>query len=65
MSGNTYSCKTELKSNGFRWASKKKMWFWHNPEEQVRSNGKTSMNDIRNKYGSQKVKEIKEMYISA
>lgn len=24
VSGNTYECKTELKQNGFRWASKKK-----------------------------------------
>lgn len=66
VSGNTYSCKTELKSNGFHWASKKKMWFWHNPEEQVKSNGKTSMNDIREKYGSEIVRSATEsIYISA
>ena len=57
VSGNTYGCKTELKQNGFRWASKKKMWYWHNPEEVVKGNGKTTMDDIRTKYGSQVIKE--------
>lgn len=66
VSGNTYVCKAELKANGFHWASKKKMWFWHNPEEQVKSNGKTSMNDIREKYGSEIVRNATEsIYISA
>lgn len=66
VSGNTYSCKDELKSNGFHWASKKKMWYWHDPQEQTRSNGKTSMNDIREKYGSQVVRTATEsIYISA
>ena len=57
VSGNTYGCKTELKQNGFRWASKKKMWYWHNPEEVTRNYGKTTMEDIRTKYGSQVIKE--------
>lgn len=57
VSGNTYGCKTELKTNGFRWASKKKMWYWHNPEEVVKGYGKTTMADIRTKYGSQVIKE--------
>ena len=57
VSGNTYVCKAELKQNGFRWASKKKMWYWHNPEEETRSYGKTTMEDIRTKYGSQVIKE--------
>lgn len=67
VSGNTYGCKEELKSNGFHWASKKKMWYWHNPEEQTRSNGKTTMNDIRMKYGSEVVKNNtkKTSYICA
>lgn len=66
VSGNTYSCKDELKSNGFHWASKKKMWYWHDPKEQVRSNGKTTMDDIRSKYGSETVnKAVTKMCISA
>ncbi len=66
VSGNTYSCKDELKSNGFHWASKKKMWYWHDPQEQTRSNGKTTMDDIRSKYGSETVKKaVTKMCISA
>lgn len=57
VSGNTYGCKEELKQNSFRWARKKKMWYWHNPEEATRSYGKTTMEDIRTKYGSQVIKE--------
>lgn len=33
------------------------MWYWHNPEEVMRSYGKTTMEDIRTKYGSQVIKE--------
>lgn len=66
VSGNTYGCKDELKSQGFHWASKKKMWYWHDPKEQTRSNGKTTMDDIRSKYGSETVKKaVTKMCISA
>ena len=66
VSGSTYSCKDDLKSNGFQWAGKKKMWFWHDPEAPVKSHGKTSMNDIRTKYGSEVVKAATtQMFISA
>lgn len=66
VSGSTYSCKDDLKNNGFHWASKKKMWFWHDPEAPVKSHGKTSMNDIRTKYGSEVIKAATtQMFISA
>ena len=66
ISGNTYGCKSDLKANGFHWASKKKMWYWHDPEKQTRSNGKTTMDDIRNKYGSETIKKaVTKMCISA
>lgn len=65
VSGNTYEYKTELKQNGFRWASKKKMWYWHSPEEKARGNGKATIDDIRNKYGSQVMKESdRKIYIA-
>lgn len=66
VTGNTYTCKDELKKNGFHWAGKKKSWYWHSPEEVTRSNGKTTMDDIRTKYGSETVKQIvTKMCISA
>lgn len=57
VSGNTYGYKAELKQNGFKWANKKKMWYWHNPEEWTISKGGATMDYIRSKYGSQIVKE--------
>ena len=62
VTGNTYACKDELKKNGFRWASKKKAWYWRDPEEVTRAHGKTTMADIRMKYGSDVVKEASTMY---
>ena len=50
------------KEYGFHWASKKKMWYWHNPEEVTRSHGKTTMADIRIKYGSDVVKEANTVF---
>ena len=29
LAGNTYQYKTELKEIGFKWASKKKQWYFH------------------------------------
>lgn len=60
ISGNTKSCRKELKSAGFWWASKKKMWYWHPEEDNKIRKSSMSMEKIREKYGSKKVKkEIK------
>lgn len=57
ISGDTKPIKEELKACGCRWSSTKKMWYWHHPEEGYhRSKGKSTMTDIRNKYGSQTFK---------
>lgn len=65
ISGNTYQHKTELKEHSFKFASKKKQWYWHS--EAFRKKGKKtlSMSDIRNYYGSteiqtEEIKRIKE-----
>lgn len=56
ISGNTYQHKKDLKTFGFKWASQKKMWYWHS-EEYIKKSRKTlSMNDIREYYGSTEVK---------
>ena len=56
ISGNTYPNKTQLKEAGCRFASKKKMWYWHPADAECRGNGKTTIEDIRNKYGSVGIK---------
>ena len=62
LSGDTKEIKDKLKDDlGFKWASKKKMWFYgemkgRNPQEK-------SMEEIKSKYGSEtlKSKEKKEI----
>ena len=55
LSGNTYAHKKELKELGFRWASQKKMWYWHSEAFRKKSHKTLSMDDIRNYYGSTRV----------
>lgn len=55
VSGNTYACKKELKEIGFKWASQKKMWYWHSESFRKKSKKTLSMDAIRNYYGSTKV----------
>lgn len=50
-SGDTRPVKEQLKAAGFRWASKKRMWYWHSGEYYKRSSN-ASMDAIRRKYGS-------------
>lgn len=53
LSGNTRPHKEEIKKLGFKWASKKKKWYWRPEWYQRRGNRKEwDMTDIRNKYGS-------------
>nr|WP_321525158.1 DnaJ domain-containing protein [uncultured Cohaesibacter sp.] len=52
VSGNTFPHKAALKSAGFRWASKKKMWNFRPSNWKSKSRGTASMDDIREKYGS-------------
>lgn len=56
ISGNTYQHKTELKEHGFKFASKKKQWYWHTEAFRKRGKKALSMEDIRNYYESTEVK---------
>ena len=53
VSGNTKEYKEQFKALGFYWASKKKMWYWRNQEDATRSRGGFTMDEIREKYGSE------------
>lgn len=55
ISGNTYTHKKELKEMGFKWASKKKMWYWHSDAYQKKSRKTLSIDEIRSYYGSTEV----------
>ena len=54
IGGNTREHKERLKALGCRWSNNKKLWYWHHPEEGVKwHKRKTTMSEIRMKYGSQ------------
>lgn len=55
VSGNTYTVKDELKEAGFYWASKKKKWYWRPKEAKVKYSKGKNMEEIRKKYGSEKI----------
>lgn len=54
ITGDTRPVKDALKAAGCRWSSSKKAWYWRHPEDSSgRYRGKSSMGEIRDKYGSQ------------
>ena len=59
VSGDTKPYKETLKAAGFLWAFKKKMWFFRPPQAKRRNwrkpEGEWSMDQIRDKYKSDKV----------
>ena len=64
ISGDTRAIKEHLKELGFKWASKKKMWYYG--ELKKTSNRKEKdINEIRSTYGSQKVATKKNKTIAA
>lgn len=52
ITGDTKTHKDALKEAGFKWASKKKAWYFRPEEFRSRSRGKASLDEIRTKYGS-------------
>jgi hypothetical protein len=54
VSGDTKSIKDKLKELGFKWASKKKMWYFG--EMKSKNPHPKSMNEIKSKYGSHTMK---------
>ena len=50
LSGDTKEIKDKLKELGFKWASKKKMWYYG--EMKGKSHGEKSLDEIKDKYGS-------------
>lgn len=59
---NGYAYRELLKSLNFKYAPKKKCWCWHFGEYQRHHKKDISLDDIRAKYGSQKVKKQVHRY---
>lgn len=61
ISGDTYENRAALKACGCMWSRSKKRWYWRHGEDDCRwSRGKTSMGDIRAKYGSEWLERQRE-----
>ena len=52
VSGDTRNHKATLKQAGYKWASKKKLWYYRPAEYRSHARGNVDMDDIRAKYGS-------------
>lgn len=61
LSGDTKAVKDQLKSIGFRWAPKKKLWYFG---KQSKGRGKKTIGQIREKYGSNKMKTSNKIRIA-
>ena len=58
----SYENRELLKSVGFRFASRKKAWYWHYGEWHRRSKREITLDEIRLKYGSEKVSRQSKQY---
>ena len=52
---NSYDYRKELKEKGFKYAPKKKAWYWHSETFRKKGRKVLSMDDIRSYYGSTEV----------
>jgi hypothetical protein len=52
ITGNTYTYRTELKNMGFKWANKKKAWYYHEGQYQKETRRSWDLDEIRNKFSS-------------
>ena len=52
VTGNTREHKEVLKNSGFKWASKKKAWYFRPEQFRSYSRGNATLDEIREKYGS-------------
>lgn len=57
LTGNTMIYKDEIKAAGFWWSKSKHAWYWNGSTEKTKRRGRYSMEGLRNKWGTQEVKE--------
>ena len=63
VSGDTKEIKEKLKELGFKWASKKKMWYYG--EMKSKNPTPKSMEEIKSKYGSETLKSKEKKQIAS
>ena len=63
LSGDTKEIKDKLKELGFKWASKKKMWYYG--EMKAKNPNPKSLDEIKAKYGSETLKSNEKKKIAS
>ncbi|WP_151942922.1 J domain-containing protein [Aliarcobacter butzleri] len=63
LSGETKKYKEKLKELNFKWASKKKMWYYG--EMKAKNPNPKSMEEIKSKYGSKTIKSNEKKQIAS
>lgn len=63
VSGDTKEIKEKLKELGFKWASKKKMWYYG--EMKGRNHKEKSLDEIKSKYGCETLKKKEKGQIAS
>lgn len=63
LTGNTYEYRDTIKGLGFKWANKKKAWYWHTDEYKCRRSN-MSLDEIKMKYGCQSFATSKQLKLA-
>lgn len=64
VTGDTFPVRDALKRAGLFWASKKRAWHWHKPQDSCSSFGKKSLEEIKSKYGASVIRGGARMQLS-
>lgn len=51
VTGDTFQHRETLKQNGFRWASRKKAWYWHRADEISKNRREMTLDEIKSLHG--------------
>lgn len=65
VTGNTYPIRAELKAAGLRFAGKKQAWYFCTEEFKARKWSKSTLEEIRNKYGTELIREDKRKRLAS
>ena len=56
LTGNTMIYKEDIKHAGFWWSKTKQAWYYNGSKQKSRRRGRYSMDELRNKWGSEEIK---------
>ena len=65
LSGYTMEYKEEIKAAGFWWSKNKKAWYYNGDGKKSRRRGRYSMDQLREKWGTEEVKKTRQERLTA